>query len=208
MSRLTKILLVVMVMGLIVGGIGVPDAIKLWKGDIDEIDSIEVGSLKAGEMYEGEIYDTYDIIAEETSTQSYGFIPVNKTVTPYYLVELENCYVIVDVTVKDDQSKFEKLLDETWDYLDGKTDDKPTPVKISTTAQKMPDKVKEFLKEYCEESGMSEEEYAKYVEDSYCLKTIVYKNTKFIPIVGFGIALLCAVILIIKKVTSPKIVNL
>ena len=208
MSKLTKILLVIMVMGLIVGGIGVPDALKLWKNDINEVESIKVGELTAGEMYEGEITNAYDVIAVETTTQSYGFVPVSKTETPYYLVMLENCYVVIDVPAAKDKEKFETLMDQTWDYLDEKTDDRPTPVKVSTTAIKMPDKVKQYLKEYCDESGMTQQEYDSIVESTCCLRTIVYKNTKFIPIIGFGVALLCLVILIVKKAMSPKIVNL
>lgn len=208
MSKLTKVLLVIMVMGLVVGGIGVPDALKLWKDDINKIEDIEVGDLKAGDMYEGTIFDAYDVIAEETTTQTYGFVPVSKTVTPYYFVELENCYVVIDVTVAKEKDNFDELMHETWDYFDGKTDKTPSSHEISTTVIKMPDEVKKYLKEYCDEAGMTEQEYEQYVENSYCLKTIVYKNTKFIPIIGFGVALLCGIILIIKKVTGPKIVNL
>ena len=208
MSKLTKFLLGIMAVGLVVGFIGISDAIKLWKGDINDIEEIGVGDLEAGDMYEGEIIDAYDIIAEETTTQTYGFVPVNKSVTPYYFVELDNCYVVIDVTSEKQKEAFEKLMDQTWDYLDEKTDEKPDPVEVSTTAIKMPDKVKEFLKDYCDESGMSSEEYAKFVEDTCCLKTIAYKNTKMAPLIGFGVAILCIIILVIKKAMSPKIVNL
>ena len=208
MSKLTKVLLVIMIMGLVVGGIGVPDAVKLWKNDIGELEDIKVGDLSAGDMYEGEIVDAYDVIATETTTQSYGFVPVSKTETPYYIVELENSYVMIDVTVAKQKDDFEKLMNETWDYLDGKTNEVPSSLKVSAKAIKMPGKVKEYLKEYCDEAGMSEQEYSQYVEDSCCLQTIVYKNTKLIPIVGFGVAALCLVILVIRKLTGPKIVNL
>ena len=176
MSKLTKFLLGIMAVGLVVGFIGLSDAIKLWKGDINDIEDISVGDLKAGDMYEGEIIDAYDIIAEETTTQTYGFVPVNKSVTPYYFVELDNCYVVIDVTSEKQKEAFEKLMDQTWDYLDEKTDEKPDPVEISTTAIKMPDKVKEFLKDYCDESGMSSEDrlrrgdlvhYHTYYQEGY-----------------------------------------
>lgn len=209
MSKLTKILLVVALMGAIVGGIGVPDAIKLWKNDISSVEDIKPGDIKAGEMYEGDIPDALDVVAKETTTQSYGFVPVSKTETPYYIVELENGYVVIDVTNKKKQDEFETLMDQTWDYFDGKTNDKPSEVSVSTTVIKMPDKVKEYLHEYCcDEGGMSEQEYAELVETACCLKTIEYKNTKFIPIIGFGVTLLCVIILIVKKAASPKVVNL
>ena len=208
MSKITKILLIVMVVGLIFGGIGAADAIKVWKGDITDTKEIDVGKLEKNGLYEGEITGCYDIIAEETTTRTYGGIPTSKTKSPYYLVNNGNCYFVINVTVKDQQSDFDKMADQTWDYIDEKTDDMPTPVKVSAQAVDMPDKVKEFLKEYCDEWGLSDQDYAEMVENTCCLKTTKYDVMKYTPIIGFGAALLCAVILIIRKASAPKIVNL
>lgn len=208
MGKLTKILLVVMIMGLVFGGVGAADAFKLWKGDIQDTKDITIGSLKKGDMYEGEIPYAYDVIAEETTTRTYGPVPVSKTKSPYYLVEGENSFFVINVTINGMSGQFDTLADQTWDELDGKTSATPDAVKVSTEVVEMPDKVKEYLKEYCNQWGMTDAEYAELVEDSYCLRTIKYDTAKYIPIIGIGVAILCAVILIIKKAAGPKVVNL
>jgi hypothetical protein len=208
MSKLTKVLLILMIVGLVFGGVGAVDAFKVWKGDINDTKDIKIGDLKNGDLYEGEIPYAYDVIAEQVTTSTYGPVPVSKTKSPYYLVQNENCFFVINVTAAADQGDFDKLADLSWDQIDGKIKDDPEPVKVSAQASKMPDEVKKYLKEYCDEWGMSDSDYAELVEESCYLHTVNYNSMRYIPIAGFGVAILCVVILIIKKVTAPKIVNL
>ena len=208
MSRLTKILLCVMLAGLFVGGIGVADAIKVWKNDISDTEKIEVGSLEKGDLYEGNIAASIDMVAEQTTTSTYGFMPVSKTTSPYYLIENENCYMLICVTDVDKQEEFKELTTQTRGYMYGGYDKLPDGVNVTAQVVEMPDDAKKYLKEYCDQWGMPETEYAAIVEDAYCLKTVRFSGMKYAPLIGFGLALICAVILIIRKAKAPKIVNL
>ena len=208
MSRLTKILLTVMIIGLVFGGVGISDAVKIWNADIKNAADITVGGIKKGELYEGDIPFAYDIIAEQVTSTTYGPVPVSKTRTPYYLVQNENCFYVINVTASAKKSELDTLADLSWDQIDGTTTEDPAPVSVSTTAEELPDEVKDVLKDYCGKLGLTDEEYEELVEDSCCLRTVNYSSMKYIPIAGFGVAVLCALILIIRKVTAPRIVNL
>ncbi|MBR1752757.1 MAG: hypothetical protein IJ740_18125 [Ruminococcus sp.] len=208
MSKFTKVLLVIALVGAVIGGVGVADAIKIWKNDIDELDDVALGSMSAGQMLEGDVECAYDVVATETTTQTYGFIPVSKTESPFYIVSNNNCYYLINVTRADMKEDFETLMEQSWDYIDGKTDSAPGKVHLTGQVVKTPDKVVEFLKEYCDEAQMTEDEYNNLVEHSYCVKTVKFDVMKYSPFIGFGVMLLCLIILIIKKIRSPKIVNL
>lgn len=204
MNRSAKVLLIIAILSAIVGAIGLPDAITLWKDGASDVQSLTPGSIEDGEMFDGKIDLAVDMIAKETSTKTYGFMPVSKTETPYYLVETENGYVVIDVTLANKQEDFEKLVKKTWELYDGKTKEKPEGIEVTLTAERIPVKVREYLQEYCEEGGMSAQDYSTIVETKYCLKTINYDYAKYTPPVCFGIALFCGLILLIKKLAGSK----
>lgn len=208
MSRLSKILLVIMIAGILVGAFGAVDAYRLISGDITDINDIEPGDIRAGRMFDGEIDSSFDSVAEETATTFYGIIPVNRSKSPYYLIELENCYVVINVTSDEDIEKFKTLTEQTLDYLYEERKDRPDPVNVTLRSKRTPEKVQEYLEQYCQAMGMTDDEYSEFVENTYCFTTVDFRGIKAIPIIAFSISFICAAVLIYKKVTGPKIVNL
>lgn len=206
MSSSTKILLIIAILGAIMGGIGVPDAIKMWKDDIDALEDVAADSMTVGQALEGDVEVAYDIVATESTTKTYGFIPVSKSESPYYIVSnsKNSCYYLIDVTMKDKQDEFKTLMDQSWDYMDGKTDKEPEKVHITGKVGMMPTQVQEFLKEYCYKAGMSDDEYNNMVDHTHCITTTDFKVMKFVPLMIFGVSLLCLMILLIKKIAYPK----
>lgn len=206
MSTTTKILMVIALIGAIMGGIGVPDAIRIWKGDIDSTDDVAIDSMSAGQVIEGDIEAAYDIVAMGKTTKRYWFIPVSRSESPYYIVSnsKNNCYYLIDVNTKGKQDEFKTLMDQSWEYMDGKTDKAPEKVHITGKVGMMPIKVQEFLKEYCYESGMSDDEYKSMVESTHCITTEDLNMMKFAPPIIFGVSLICLIILLIKSAASAK----
>ena len=64
--------------------------------------------------------------------------------------------------------------------------------------------MQEYLKEYCYEAGMSDDEYKNMVDHTHCITTTDLKVIKFVPLMIFGVSLLCLMILLIKKIAYPK----
>ena len=206
MSTTTKILMVIALLGAIMGGIGVPDAIRIWKGDIDKLEDVAIDSMSAGQVIEGDIEVAYDIVAMGKTTKSYWFIPVSRSESPYYIVSnsKNNCYYLIDVSTKDKQDEFKTLMDQSWEFMDGKTDKVPEKVHITGKVAMMPIKVQEFLKEYCFESGMSDDEYKSMVESTHCITTEDLSMMKFAPPIICGVSLICLIILLIRSAASAR----
>ena len=206
MSTTTKILMVIALLGAIMGGIGVPDAIRIWKGDIDKLEDVAIDSMSAGQVIEGDIEAAYDIVAMGKTTKRYWFIPVSRSESPYYIVSnpKNNCYYLIDVNTKDKQDEFKTLMDQSWEYMDGKTDKVPEKVHITGKVAMMPIKVQEFLKEYCFESGMSDAEYKSMVESTHCITTEDLSMMKFAPPIICGVSLICLIILLIRSAASAR----
>ena len=85
----------------------------------------------------------------------------------------------------------------TWDYYDEKTETAPTPIELTTKVNAMPDKVRQFLKEYCTEWGMTAEQYAQVVDESCVINYVKYDTMKLIPFIGIGVGVLFLIIFII-----------
>ena len=202
MSRAKLVLLILGIFGIVFGAIGLGDTIKIMKEDYVVLDTVGSGKLDTGDLAKGKICWAYDKIAVEKTTRSYGFIPMGSSETPYYLVEVNDHFGIFSVGNKDMQKKIEKLADETLAYDKGETSNEPTPVEVTTKVISMPDKVKEYLKDYCKEWGMDDTDYAKLVDDSCVINYVQYDSMKWMPFIGFGVGALALVIFVILLVKS------
>lgn len=202
MSRLKITILIIGIFGIIFGAVGISDTIAIFKEDFVDLDTVTSGELLTGDLAKGSIPGVYDQIAIEKTTRRYGFIPMGSSETPYYLVIINDHFGVLSAGNKDLQNKLDQLADLTWDYDDGKITTPPTPVEVTTKVIAMPDKVRQFLKEYCKEWGMTDEQYATLVDDSCVINCVQYDSMKFIPFIGFGVGALCIVIFIIMIVKS------
>ena len=202
MSRVKWFILIVAVVGIIFGVIGIGDTIKIMKDDFVDLSTVKKDGLEVGDLAKGNIFGAYDEIAVEKTTRTYGFIPMGSSETPYYLVELGDHFGVLSVGNKDIQKKIEAMEDQTWDYYDEKTSTPPTQLELTTKVIAMPDKVREFLKEYCDKWGMTADQYAKLVDDSCVLNYVQYDTMKLIPFIGIGVGALALVIFVILLVKS------
>ena len=204
MSRLKLTILILAVCGIVFGVIGIGDTIKILKEDFVDLDNAKIGDLQTGDLAKGKICWAYDKIAIEKTTRKYGFIPMGSSETPYYLVEVGDHFAVVSVGNKDLQKRIENLSDQTLAYDKGTTTTEPTPVEVTTKVIEMPDKVKQFLKDYCKEWEMSDEDYAKYVDDSCVINCVQYDSMKLIPFIGIGAGVLLLVIFLIMFFKGRK----
>ena len=208
MNGLTKALLIIGIMAAIIGAIGLPDAITLWTDDASGLDSLTPGSIEEGDVFRGEVPVSVDLIAEEVTVKKYGFVKIGETKTPFYLVKLENGYALANVTFAKKQEAFKELTRDSHSYYRGGSGDKPEGVEITAVSERMPANLKEYLKDYCESGGLTEQEYSEMVENTYCLRTINYDYAKYTPPICFGVAGLCAIIIVIGKLTGSKAVSI
>lgn len=197
MSRVKWFILIIAAAGIIFGVIGIGDTIKIMKEDFVDLGTVKKDELQVGDLAKGPISGAYDEIAVEKTTRTYGFIPMGSSETPYYLVNVGDHFAVLSVGNKDIQKQIEAMANQTWDYYDGKTETAPTPIELTTKVNAMPDKVKQFLNEYCTEWGMTAEQYAQVVDDSCVINYVKYDTMKLIPFIGIGVGVLFLIIFII-----------
>ena len=197
MSRVKWFILIIAAAGIIFGVIGIGDTIKIMKEDFVDLGTVKKDELQVGDLAKGPISGAYDEIAVEKTTRTYGFIPMGSSETPYYLVAVGDHFAVLSVGNKDIQKQIEALANQTWDYYDEKTKTAPTPIELTTKVNAMPDKVRQFLKEYCTEWGMTAEQYAQVVDDSCVINYVKYDTMKLIPFIGIGVGVLFLIIFII-----------
>ncbi len=180
-----------------------PAAVKLYTEKPNELSKVNSGDIEEGEYYEGDVDLVMDVIAEmETTHKSHG-ITTSKDVTPYYLVMLNESYAIVHVSNDDLIEQMNDLMDDTWDFLDGNTEELPKPIHIQTKAVETESELQPYIYDYFEEAGYSKEECDDIVEDSV-LQTQVYKNVKKIPLITGAAFIVLAVITILVFVKSGR----
>ena len=204
MSRLKLTVLILAIFGIIFGAIGMKDAIAIMREDFVDLDNTKIGDIQTGDLAKGSIYWAYDKIAIEKTTRRYGFIPMGSSETPYYLVEAGDHFAVTSVGNKDLQTKIEKCADQTLAYDKKTTKTEPTPVEVTTKVIEMPDKVRQFLKDYCKEWGMTDEDYAKLVDDSCVINCVQYDTMKMMPFIGLGAGALLLVIFFIMFFKGRK----
>lgn len=197
MSRLKLTILILAICGIVFGAIGIGDTIKILKEDFVDLDNVKIGDLQTGDLAKGNICWAYDKIAVEKTTRKYGFIPMGSSETPYYLVEAGDHFAVISVGNKDLQKKIETCADQTYAFDKGTSSNEPTPVEVTTKIIAMPDKVKQYLGEYCKEWGMTDDDYAKLVDDSCVINCVQYDTMKLIPFIGIGVGVLLLVIFLI-----------
>jgi len=196
--------LILAIFCLVFGIIGISDTVTIMKEDYVDLEASTMGSLKEGDLAKGKIYWAYDKIAVHKTTKSYGFISLGSSEVPYYVIELQDRYMVISAGDKDIQKKLEKLGDETLAYDNGNTTNEPTPVEVTTKVVEMPDKVKQFLKEYCKESGFDDAKYAELVDDSFVINCVDYGSIKMIPFISFGAFVLFAGIFVVLLIRGKK----
>ena len=200
MTRVKITILIIGIFAVIFGIIGIPDAIKINKEDFKDLETSTNGSLETGDLVQGKIYWGYDKIAVHKTTRSYGFIPMGSSEVPYYVVEINDRFAVISAGNKDVQQQIEKLARETANYDNGVTDVEPTPVTVSTKVVEMPDKVREYLKDYFKEGGLDDATYAKLVDDSCVINCVQYDSMKKIPFIGIGVGALFIAIFVVMVV--------
>ena len=205
MLRVKITILILGIFGIVFGAIGVGDTIKIMKEDFKSIEEEDNGKLEPGDLAKGNIYWAYDKVAVHKSSRSYGGIPMGSSEVPYYVVELTDRFIVVSAGSKDVQNQIEKLTRQTVAYDKAveagvESPVEPTPVELTTKVVDMPDKVREYLKEYCMASGYDDAKYAELVDDSCVLNCVQYDSMKWIPFIGFGIGALFILIFVIMVI--------
>lgn len=197
MSRVKISILIIGIFGIIIGVVGIGDTIKIMKKDFKSVDTAAIGDLETGDLAKGNICWAYDKIAVHKTTRSYGFIPMGSSEVPYYVVEVNDHFAVISAGNKDVQKQIERVATETDLYDSGDLEKEPTPVEVTTKVIEMPDKVREYLKEYCKNSGFDDATYAKLVDDSCVLNCVEYDSMKLIPFIGIGVGVLFIAIFVV-----------
>ena len=205
MKRSTIFLIAVAVIGIVMGAVGLGDSIRIFKNDINDLTPMKKTEFETGDLLEGDLFLVVDQIATEETTRTYGFVPVSKSETPYYLVTNDESYFVISVGNKDMQKKFDDYCDQCYKYLMDETGSVPEPegFKVSAKSSEMNSEVRGYLEDYCKDNlGMTSDDIKDYVVTDVCLSTVQYSSMKWIPFVGFGVALLAIAILVFLKLRS------
>ncbi|MBR1764863.1 MAG: hypothetical protein IJ746_05665 [Ruminococcus sp.] len=207
MKRSTVLLIALAVIGIVMGAVGLKDSIRIFKDDFSDLTAMKQTEFESGDLAEGELFLVIDQIATEETTRTYGFVPVSKSETPYYLVTNDECYFVISVGNKDRQKEFDDYCDKSFVYITDDTYTVPAPdgLKVSAKASDMNSEVRGYLEDYCKNTlGMSDADYRELVVTDVCLSAVQYSSMKWMPFIGFGIAALSIVILIVLKKRSSR----
>ncbi|MBR6101273.1 MAG: hypothetical protein IKP95_02500 [Ruminococcus sp.] len=204
MSRLKILVLVIALLGIFMGVTGMSDAFTIMGDKAIKLEETKVGSLSIGDLAKGEIDGALDEIAVEKTSRSYGFIPMGSSETPYYLVHINDHYSVLSAGDKDIQNKINSLAARTWEFFEGNVESIGDGVAVEAKVIAMPEKVKGFLKDYCNELEFTDADYAELVDDSVVINVVQYNTMKIIPFVGLGVGVLALVGFIIMLIKSKK----
>ena len=119
----------------------VKDLISPTRDILDIID--EDGDIEDGEFVNMGVDAVLDWYAETKHTVNY--IPVGKE--QHCVIWLDD-YTFISMTVKKkDIDEIDELIDKTWGYIDGETDDWPSPIIFSGRIRKMDSEVLKYYNE-------------------------------------------------------------
>lgn len=210
MKTLRSIAIVFAVISAIVIGVSGLDSFASFKKPVDlYADDTDVTKLGRTDAVEADIYAVLDCFATETTTTKRNGAVTGKSKDYYYIVPAfkgDETYYIGVKSNSDDQRNYDKIADLTWAWLSGESSDfGEQSIHIEGCLKKMDKELLGYMKEWFEESEWfeSEAEMEKYVLP-VCLETVRFGTVKIMFLVGVGVFIVCAILIITGIISERK----
>lgn len=208
-SRIAVFKIVAFFIGIFMMIFSMGDAIKIWKKDFGKIYDKGRTDYAEDELITGKIEYVVGTVATLESSQTVYGIPVKKELTPYYLciirndekTDAEDYCVLVHATNKDTIKAMDSLTIHTQFALahqGEKVTSNSKPVALELKARPVPEEVMDYTMEYMKGSDMSESDIKKMFAD-YMLEERDFSTDKFMPLFGFIVALIPALMFIVSR---------
>lgn len=179
-----------------------PMTIRYQRDEITDLSDVRFQSLWNGKLVEGDVQYVMDVCAEE-KTSVFGFRLSDEPDTLYYLLWLQDSYLVLET--KDQFDALDQLCDDTWTYLQTDPDTAVKPentVHIQGEAVEMPDKIREYAAAWLTDAGFSDKNITDNLEP-YMLRSLDYRDIQTKVYVGIAMAVVglggLIVLLVMKR---------
>ena len=212
MNKLTKTMLGIMIVGVVFIIATAAKSYSVWTKTPEDIETKAVSAYNVGDLADGNVQYVIDEVATlETYDKTLG-IKHNKKNTPFYLIEVQDGYVIYQSRNDSKNKTLAAMSDDTYEYftyLENVSNNVevtsvpalPQKFAVTTYAEEMPDDLREIVYDYFLEAGYSNAECDQLVANCV-LKDINYKNTQYIPLIGIAMIIFPLLIIIIVKINQ------
>ena len=169
------------VAGLVLFFTGISDSVKASQAELD-FNNMRPSQFEEGMFVKGRVYEMIDEFAyTETYESTFGIKHNQRVSSHYYIVPMfgsdEPLYVAVQINDKETVAKAEKLIEQTWDYIDtGKEPAIWGEFDIVGKVRPLEGELLDFMYEYFMEGDPTavREEYSQYI----CPWIINYQSTE------------------------------
>lgn len=187
-------ILVLAVVGIVLIGSRISSLFLLLSGK-DDLDVMTADEIRPGMYVEGTVWGIYDYYASTTETKN----GVSSTVSCEYIIPVGEAEYMGMVAPKKYMEDCDALMEESWDYLDGLTEEITGQFKVTGTITDMDSEslkfYREYLVDYAGYDELSEEEQEAFLP--YYLMIGYVGESKFSDVIGLsilGLGLLAAAI--------------
>lgn len=188
--------------GLVLSLVGMGDFFKITFSAPVDINDVDTSKFTENTMVSGEVYYVIDSIASSYSTDVFDNTKIN-----YYLVPIKSGrYIIVASGNSEEITMFNKIFQQTCQYLNQEIEDTFTSVTIDGKLLPIDDDLKQLLYSWCDTTNYFTTEEVSILDElvlPYVLYTQDWHNIKVLTITGMVIT----VVGIIGLIISIKIVN-
>ncbi len=179
-----------------------PMTIRYQRDEITNLSDVRFQSLWNGKLVEGDVQYVMDVCAEE-KTSFFGFRLSDEPDTLYYLLWLQDSYLVLET--KEQFDALDQLCDDTWTYLQTDPDTAVKPEKtvhIQGETVEMPDKIREYASAWLTDAGFTDKNITDNLEP-YMLRSLDYRDTQTKVYVGIAMAVVglggLIVLLVLKR---------
>ena len=211
-SKLIYVLVVIV--GIMLTMVSFTDALAIFKNDIGKLSTKSINDLEEDQLLRGQVEYVITPVAELESTRTVNGIPVSKSVTPYYLVYVNETkkmpdggygfYCVMHITDKKTIKKMDNLIFHTATVFKAQeqgstiTSSTVKPVGLEFKTLKMPDEVQDYTYESDWFEGMSRSEIRACTAD-LMLEQKDFSTLKYEPFMGIGLILIATIVFILAK---------
>lgn len=197
-QRLICILCVIITLsGLVLSFVGMGDFFKITFSTPVDINDVDTNKFTENTMVSGEIYYVIDSIASSYSTNIFNNTKIN-----YYLVPIKSGkYIIVASGNSEEITMFNKIFQQTCQYLNEEIEDTFTSVTIDGKILPIDDDLKELLYSWCNTTNYFTTDEISILDElvlPYVLYTQDWHNIKVLTITGIIITTIGIIGLIVS----------
>lgn len=167
--------------------------------------------IKKGDAVSTEIYAVLDTFGTLETTRKTNGAVTSRSYSYFYIIpvfdEYETYYIAVKVS-SDDRSVFERIADDTWDFLNGERDDfTKTPFAYSGNINKLSDEAYDYMLEWFQDAnwfGTTDLDEIKEYVWPLCLEPLSFSTVRVMGIIAILLIVIGAALFVLYFVTGKK----